>query len=73
FNVAGVRDSVEDGVSGHLAENQNGFVAQWIALASDAGRRMEMSAAARARAASFTWDRAVDSFESVLERNVRVR
>ena len=73
FNVAGVRDSVDDGVSGSLAETEDEFVAQWISLASDSGRRAEMSVAAKARAASFTWDRAVDSFESLLERSVRGR
>jgi len=71
FNVAGVRDSVQDGVSGFLAENEDDFVAKWISLASNADRRTEMSIAARARAASFTWDRAVDLFESVLKRSVR--
>ncbi len=73
FNVAGVRDSVHDGVSGSLAETEDEFVARWISLASDADRRAEMSVAAKARAASFTWDRAVDSFESLLERSVRGR
>jgi glycosyltransferase involved in cell wall biosynthesis len=46
FNVAGVRDSVEDGVTGLLATD------------------------AQARAATFTWDRAVDLFEQVLESAV---
>jgi len=73
FDVAGVRDSVQDGISGYLAKNEDDFVAQWISLASNADRRAEMSIAANARAASFTWDRAVDSFESLLERSVRGR
>ncbi len=71
FDVAGVRDSIDNGVSGYLAENEDDFVAQWISLASDADRRSQMSVAAKARAASFTWDRAVDSFELLLERNVQ--
>jgi len=73
FDVAGVRDSVLDGISGYLAEDEDDFVEQWISLASNADRRTEMSIAANARAASFTWDRAVDSFESVLERSVQGR
>ena len=44
------------------------FVAAWTDLATDAERRATTAAAARERAASFTWDRAVDAFEAVLTR-----
>ncbi len=73
FNVAGVRDSVENGVSGYLAETDNDFVSQWISLTSSTDRRIEMSIAAKARAATFTWDRAVDLFESVISTTTRGR
>jgi glycosyltransferase involved in cell wall biosynthesis len=73
FDVAGVRDSVANGVSGCLAESEQDFVSQWISLASNEVRRREMSIAAKARAATFTWDRAVDMFESVLTTTVRGR
>jgi glycosyltransferase involved in cell wall biosynthesis len=67
FDVPGVRDSVVDGVTGLLARDEAGFAEAWIALATDADRRAAMAEAARARAATFTWDRAVDAFEAVLQ------
>ena len=66
FDVAGVRDSVVDGVTGLLAADDDGFADAWIALATDDARRRAMADAARSRAASFTWDRAVDAFDAVL-------
>jgi glycosyltransferase involved in cell wall biosynthesis len=68
YDVAGVRDSVEPGVTGLLASDDDGFVDAWVRLGSDAALRQRMSVAARARAATFTWPRAVDAFEAVLAR-----
>jgi len=65
FDVAGVRDSVVDGVTGVLAPDDDAFVAAWTRLASDPAWRTRLSDAARERAATFTWDRAVTAFESV--------
>jgi glycosyltransferase involved in cell wall biosynthesis len=73
FNVAGVRDSVANGISGYLAAGEQDFVTQWISLASNEDRRREMSIAARTRAAAFTWDRAIDMFETALTTTVRGR
>ena len=70
FDVAGVRDSVENGVTGYLATSETDFVAHWIQLASKATLRSNMAAAARTRAATFTWDRAVTRFESVLQQAI---
>jgi len=70
FNVAGVRDSVEDGVTGLLATDERNFESKWIELARESTLRLNMASAAQARAATFTWDRAVDLFEQVLESAV---
>lgn len=67
FNVAGVRDSVQDNVTGLLATDERDFESKWVALASESTLRWNMASAAQARAATFTWDRAVDLFEQVLE------
>jgi glycosyltransferase involved in cell wall biosynthesis len=64
FDVPGVRDSVADGESGVLARDDDEFVAAWTRLATDAPERARLSDAARARALTFTWARAVDGFEA---------
>lgn len=66
FDVEGVRDSVDPDVTGLLADDEDGFVAAWIRLATDATLRSTMSDAARQRADGFTWPRALDLFEDVL-------
>lgn len=71
FDVPGVRDSVANGVSGVLAADEDDFVAQWVRLATDSSARAQMAIAAHDRAATFTWDRAVDMFEAVLNHAVR--
>jgi len=66
YDVEGVRDSVDPGVTGILAADDDGFVDAWVRLGTDAAARARMSDAARARAATFTWPRALDQFETVL-------
>lgn len=66
FHVAGVRDSVDDGTTGLLATDERDFAEKWISLASRTETRSQMSVAAKERAATYTWDRAIDLFESVL-------
>jgi glycosyltransferase involved in cell wall biosynthesis/SAM-dependent methyltransferase len=71
-DAAGVRDAIEDGVTGVLvAAPPEGLPAamagQWIDLAHDADRRHAMGAAARQRAATFTWDRFTDGWSAVIE------
>jgi len=70
FDAAGVRDSVVHGVTGYLATDENDFAAKWTTLATDSELRTQMAKAAKHRAATFTWDRAVDRFESVLNQTV---
>lgn len=71
YDVPGVRDSVVHGVTGLLAADDDAFVEAWTDLALDVTRRVEMGEAARARAESFTWPRAVDAMESVVTAAAR--
>ena len=73
FDVPGVRDSVVDGVTGVLARDDDAFVSAWIRLATDGDLRAQLSDAARTWAATFTWDRAVDAFESVCREVIEAR
>jgi glycosyltransferase involved in cell wall biosynthesis len=68
FDVEGVRDSVESGVTGILASDEDGFADAWATLGTDHELRARMSAAARVRAGSFTWPRSLDQLEVVLDR-----
>jgi glycosyltransferase involved in cell wall biosynthesis len=65
YRVPGVRDSVVDGTTGLLAADDDELVAAWVRIATDPSLRASLSRAARARAATFTWDRAADAFEAV--------
>jgi glycosyltransferase involved in cell wall biosynthesis len=73
YDVEGVRDSVEPGVTGILAADDDAFAAAWTRLGTDAEVRARMSDAARARASTFTWPRALDQFETVLDRALERR
>ena len=66
FDVPGVRDSVADGHTGILAENEDDFVAQWESVSHDGMRRAALGRSARDRAATFTWTRAGDEFEKIV-------
>lgn len=70
YDVDGLRDSVVDGVTGLLATDDDAFVAAWVRLATDSHARQVMADAARARAASFSWDASVDALETVLTEAV---
>ncbi len=65
FDVPGLRDSVEDGVTGILARGASSFAAAWCALALDDERREAMGKAARERAAAFRWTSSVRQFMAV--------
>ncbi|MBM3675018.1 MAG: glycosyltransferase [Actinobacteria bacterium] len=62
YDVPGVRDAIVHDVTGALVADDDAFVAEWIALTEDAERRARLGERAAARAAEFTWDRAVDTF-----------
>lgn len=65
FDVPGLRDSVQDGVTGLLARGEDAFAAHWCALALDRERRDALGHAARRRAAGFPWSGTVDGFRAV--------
>ncbi len=73
FDVAGVRDSVDNGITGYLAIDENDFVSKWIELATNPDDRSTMASAAKERSTTFTWENAVTSFEALLESTIAKR
>ncbi|NBM21027.1 glycosyltransferase family 4 protein [Streptomyces sp. GC420] len=65
FDIPGLRDSVEDGVTGVLAPGESSFAAAWCTLALSAERREAMGRAARLRSARFRWEHTVEQFRAV--------
>ncbi|MER6998174.1 glycosyltransferase family 4 protein [Streptomyces sp. NPDC000410] len=65
FDVPGLRDSVQDGVTGLLARGESSFAAAWCTLALDDGRREAMGEAAAEHAADFRWSSTVRQFRAV--------
>lgn len=70
YDVKGVRDSVVDGTTGVLAKNDEGFISAWIELAENKNLRERLGRNALERARTFTWEKSVDSFESVLSESI---
>ncbi|WP_407553317.1 glycosyltransferase family 4 protein [Streptomyces sp. Pv4-95] len=65
FDIPGLRDSVDDGVTGLLARGESAFAAHWCSLALSAHRRHTLGAAAALRAERFRWGHTVRSFRAV--------
>ncbi|MGY1435600.1 glycosyltransferase family 4 protein [Streptomyces reniochalinae] len=65
FDIPGLRDSVEDGVTGLLARGESTFAAHWCALALSERRRLALGEAARRRADGFRWAHTVSGFRAV--------
>ncbi len=70
YDVKGVRDSVVDGTTGLLAQDDESFIAAWIELAENKSYRETMGKNAADRARTFTWERSIEAFESVLLKSV---
>ena len=68
FDVPGVRDAVQDGVTGLLAADRADFEDAWVRLALDPVLRRRLGRAADVRARTYTWDRTIDALEAVLLR-----
>jgi len=66
--AGGLADSVVDGHTGALVEDEQGLEQAVLQLLTDHGLRESMGARARARAEQFTWDETVRQFEKVLTR-----
>jgi glycosyltransferase involved in cell wall biosynthesis len=73
FDVPGVRDAVQPGRTGVLAGSEEEFASQWVALASDPGRRSRMGAAARSQVAEMPWSATVDEFMVAVDDAVRLQ
>ena len=67
-SAGGVRESIEDGRTGVLVDDLEGFVEAAASLLSDHEARGRLGAAAAARAASFGWDETARRFAAVLGR-----
>ncbi|ARF55194.1 glycosyltransferase family 4 protein [Streptomyces gilvosporeus] len=65
FDIPGLRDSVEHGVTGLLARGESAFAAHWCTLALSARRRETFALAAERRAARFRWGHTVADFRAV--------
>ncbi len=66
--AGGVTETVLAGSTGLLADDLDGFTDRVERLLADRDLRERMGAAARAHAASFTWDDAVGAFAELVER-----
>ncbi|MEU0933700.1 glycosyltransferase family 4 protein [Embleya sp. NPDC005971] len=65
FDIPGLRDSIDDGVTGVLARGESSFAAAWCTLALGPERCAAMGAAAGLRAARFRWTDTVRQFRAV--------
>jgi D-inositol-3-phosphate glycosyltransferase len=69
-SVGGLREVVEDGVTGFLVEGHDpaDYAQAMAAILEDPLRRNEMGEEARRRAGRFTWHRAVDRLAAIYDR-----
>jgi hypothetical protein len=71
--VPGLRDSVTNGQTGILVQNEGQFASAWAALALDRERAERMGADARVRAERLHWSEAVDGFAAVAAEALKMR
>jgi glycosyltransferase involved in cell wall biosynthesis len=71
--VPGVRDSVVDGQTGLLADTDEEFVDNWIAVGTDVDLRLKLGEMAIRRADEFSWSATVDRFEDLAREAVGAR
>lgn len=76
IDAPGIRDAVEDGVTGVLVQASDdeiiaALAKAWVELASDPESLKRMGLAARERSAKFQWDFVVDEWIAVLEEVAR--
>ncbi|NUK69276.1 glycosyltransferase family 4 protein [Streptomyces lunaelactis] len=64
FDVPGLRDSIDDGVTGVLARGESSFAAAWCTLALSPERREALGRAAGQRAEHFRWGATVRQFRA---------
>jgi glycosyltransferase involved in cell wall biosynthesis len=73
FDVPGLRDSVINGQTGVLVQNEGQFASAWAALALDRERAERIGAEARVRAERLHWSEAVDGFAAVADEALKLR
>jgi glycosyltransferase involved in cell wall biosynthesis len=75
YDVAGLRDSVHDGVTGLLVEDGNvdGLGEALVRVLEDEGLRLRLSKNALGYARGFSWDRSAEEFLKVLKHVVDER
>jgi glycosyltransferase involved in cell wall biosynthesis len=72
--AGGLAESIVDGVTGLLADDPEDLYRQLASVLGDPALRDRLGAAARTRAARFTWPAATEAFDEVLdEASARVR
>ncbi|CAM3250154.1 glycosyltransferase family 4 protein [Nocardioides dubius] len=69
--AGGVRESIEDGVTGLLVDDLDALTRATADLLADRERCLEMGRAARARAALFDWETSTDQVEELLSPDPR--
>ncbi|TDC46304.1 glycosyltransferase family 1 protein [Jiangella ureilytica] len=69
-SAGGLAESIVDGTTGLLADDLDGLTAATDELLSDEVRRRALGRAAAARAATFTWEQTVRSWDALLRRTV---
>lgn len=65
-SAGGTRESIDDGVSGVLVDDQVGFTAALLSLLADADRRRDLGKEALSMSYAFSWDRTQDSFAQAM-------
>jgi glycosyltransferase involved in cell wall biosynthesis len=70
FDVPGLRDSVVNGQTGLLVQNEGQFASAWASLALDHRTREEMGRSARVRAERLHWSAAVEGFAEVADEAI---
>jgi glycosyltransferase involved in cell wall biosynthesis len=75
YDVAGLRDSVRDGVTGLLVESGDveGLAEALVRVLRDAGLRRRLGENALKYAKQFSWDKTADEFMKVLEQVIDER
>ena len=68
--AGGLRDSIVDGETGILVDDEAEFRAAVRELVADPDRRTALGAAARSRAAHYSWPETGRKFDSLLRRVV---
>jgi glycosyltransferase involved in cell wall biosynthesis len=73
YDAEGLRDSIVDGITGELVNDEEAMVRSWIALAGDPAKRSRLAGAARLRSRAFSHERSVEEFLSAARATIGAR